>query len=361
MLLRDSTAEMKKLAIVVGARPQFIKLAPLVDILSPRTELVIIHTGQHYDFEMSDIFFRQLELPEVDFHLGIGSAGQASQVGKMMIKLEEVFLSQKPDAVIVIGDTNSTLAGALAAAKNYIPLVHVEAGLRSKNGNLPEQINRLVTDRLSDILCCPDKSSIENVKAEGISKNVFLTGDILYDLIADIKPSDSQVAAVLENLGLKRDEFILMTMHRAENVDRPEFLEHLNRQIGEIHRTIFLPLHPRTEKNLRKFGLFDKFISNPNLKLSKPIGIIESLALTNSCLGVITDSGGLQREAAYFGKKSYILRDETEWLELETHGIVQCLGSKPVFDSLSWDKPEVPPAYFDKAAPRIAEYLFNVL
>jgi UDP-GlcNAc3NAcA epimerase len=352
---------MKKLAIVVGARPQFIKLAPLVDILSPRTELVIIHTGQHYDFEMSDIFFKQLKLPKVDFHLGIGSAGQASQVGKMMIKLEEVFLSQKPEAVIVIGDTNSTLAGALAAAKNYIPLVHIEAGLRSKNGNLPEQINRLVTDRLSDILCCPDKNSIENVNAEGISNNVFLTGDILYDLIANIKPSNSQVDAVLKDFGLKRNEFILMTMHRAENVDRPDFLKHLIEQMGKIHKTIFLPLHPRTEKNLQQFGLYDKFVSIPDLKLSKPIGIIESLALTNSCFGVITDSGGLQREAAYFGKKSYILRNETEWLELEAHGIVQCLGSKPVLDSLKWDKPEVPSAYFAKAAPRIAEYLFNNL
>ena len=352
---------MKKVAIVVGARPQFIKLAPLINILSPGTELTVIHTGQHYDFEMSDIFFQQLRLPAVDFHLGIGSTGQASQVGKMMIKLEEVFLGQKPDAVIVIGDTNSTLAGALAAAKNFIALIHIEAGLRSRNQKLPEQVNRLVTDRLSDILCCPDKSSVDNIKAEGISGNVMLTGDILYDLIAMIEPSDNQVDSVLKKFELKRNEFILMTLHRAENVDRPEFLEHISACLGGISKNVFLPLHPRTEKNLQQFGLYDKFTSNLNLKLSRPVGIIESLALSRSCLGVITDSGGLQREAAYFGKKSYILRDETEWLELETHGIIQCLGAKPAFDSLDWDTPGVPAAYFDKAAPRIAEHIFNNL
>lgn len=352
---------MKKVAVVVGARPQFIKLAPLVEALSSRTKLMTIHTGQHYDFEMSDIFFDQLNLPDVDYHLGIGSAGQATQVGRIMAGLEKVFLEQRPAMVVVIGDTNSTLAGALTASKNGIMLAHIEAGLRSKNKNLPEQINRVVTDRISDILCCPDHISILNLKAEGINKNIYLTGDILYDLISMIEPGDDYIDSLLANLGFKRDGFILMTMHRAENVDRPEFLDAIVTGLEILTKPVILPLHPRTEKNLRKFDLFEKLESNANLKISKPIGIRESLALSKSCLGVITDSGGLQREAAYFGKKSYILRDETEWLELEHHGIVQCLGSMPVFDDFNWQAPAIPGAYFARAASRIAEFLLDFL
>jgi len=351
---------MKKIAVVVGARPQFIKLAPFIEALSDKAKLIVIHTGQHYDFEMSEIFFRQLNLPEVDCHLGVGSDNQASQVGKIMIKLEKVLIENKPDLLAVIGDTNSTLAGALVAAKNAIPLAHIEAGLRSKNKWLPEQINRVVTDRLADVLCCPTRSSVENLKAESINKNVFLTGDILYDLIEKINPSEEFTTAYLNKNSLKPGKFILMTIHRAENVDNPDFLKSLVNELQEISFKIFMPLHPRTEKKLREFNLFDRLTANSKIRISKPVGIVESLALTKSSLGVITDSGGLQREAAYFGKKAYILRDETEWLELEQCGAVKCIGNNIKSVQFQHDTIIEPESdYFKLSANAISESIMN--
>jgi len=351
---------MKKVAVVIGARPQFIKLSPFIEALSGKADLVLIHTGQHYDFEMSEIFFRQLNLPEVDYHLGVGSDNQASQVGKIMIGLEKALLENSPDMVVVIGDTNSTLAGALTAAKNTIPLAHIEAGLRSKNKRLPEQINRVVTDRLADVLCCPTQSSIENLKAEGINKNVFLTGDILYDLIDKINPPEEFTENCLNRNGLKPDEFILMTVHRAENVDNFDFLQSLVNGLKEISPKIFLPLHPRTEKRLKEFDLFGKLMANSRVQISKPVGIVESLALTKSSLGVLTDSGGLQREAAYFGKKAYVLRDETEWLELEQCGAVECIKCNLHKVKFDWDSFVSPGAeYFQPAAQKIADCILK--
>ncbi len=346
---------MKKVAVVIGARPQFIKLSPFIEVLSGKADLVLIHTGQHYDFEMSEIFFRQLNLPKVDYHLGVGSDNQASQVGKIMIKLEKALLENNPDMVVVIGDTNSTLAGALTAAKNAIPLTHIEAGLRSKNKRLPEQINRVVTDRLADILCCPTQSSIENLTAEGINKNVLLTGDILYDLIDKINPPEEFTENCLNGNGLKPGEFILMTVHRAENVDNFDFLQSLVNGLKEISPKIFLPLHPRTEKRLKEFDLFGKLMANSRVQISKPVGIVESLALTKSSLGVLTDSGGLQREAAYFGKKAYVMRDETEWLELEQCGAVECIECNLNEVKFEWESFVSPGAeYFRPAARKIA-------
>jgi UDP-N-acetylglucosamine 2-epimerase len=350
---------MKKLAVVVGARPQFIKLAPLVEVLADKTDLIIIHTGQHYDFEMSDIFFSQLKLPEVAYHLGVGSAGHAEQTGNMMIGLEKVFTKEQLSMIIVIGDTNSTLAGAIAAAKNDIPIAHVEAGLRSKNNHLPEQINRIVADRLSSVLCCPDQSSVENLRGEGITGNVHLTGDILYDLIGRIDPDPGFVDSTLNHLGLAKDEFIFMTLHRAENVDRSEFLKSIIGGLESIGEKVFLPLHPRTEKNLEKYDLLDALRNVPNVIVSKPVGIIESLALTKSSLGIITDSGGIQREAAYFGKRAYILRDETEWLELEGHGAVICIRENLGNTDFDWRPPVVPAEYFKKASERIISSISN--
>jgi UDP-GlcNAc3NAcA epimerase len=352
---------MKKAAIIVGARPQFIKLSPLVEVLTDKVDLLLIHTGQHYDFEMSDIFFSQLNIPRVHYHLGVGSDSLSTQVGRMMISLEEVFLKESPDLVIVIGDTNSTLAGALAAAQNFIPLVHVEAGLRSKNGHLPEQVNRIVADRLSDVMCCPTESSVRHLKLEGKTGGIFLTGDILYDLITRIEPSEEFVDALLKRHNLTKGEYILMTAHRAENVDNPEFLKSLVTGLKKMTCNIFLPLHPRTEKQLRLFGLYGELASNKMVQLSKPVGIIESLALTKSSLGVITDSGGLQREAAYFGKRSYILRDETEWLELADYGAVECIGGNIDNRNLHWESVNVPRDYFKLASQNIADSIISSL
>jgi len=350
---------MKKAAIIVGARPQFIKLAPLVEALTGKVDLLLIHTGQHYDFEMSDIFFKQLNLPRVHYHLGVGSNSHTTQVGKMMISLDEVFIRESPDLVVVIGDTNSTLAGALAAAQNFIPLVHVEAGLRSKNGHLPEQINRIVADRLSDVMCCPTESSVRHLKSEGKTDGIFLTGDILYDLIVRIKPSEVFTDALLKKHNLIKGKYILMTTHRAENVDNPKFLKALVSGLKKITGNVFLPLHPRTEKQLRLAGLYDELSSNPMVQLSKPVGIIESLALTESSLGVITDSGGLQREAAYLGKRSYILRDETEWLELAEYGAVTCIGNGFDNHELNWEAVDVPRDYFKSASVNITNSIIG--
>ena len=350
---------MKKIVVVVGARPQFIKLSPLVEELSGKVKLIIIHTGQHYDFEMSDIFFRQLNLPQVDYHLGIGSDSQAAQVGRIMIKLEEALLKESPDMVVVIGDTNSTLAGAVTAAKNNIPLAHIEAGLRSKNNMLPEQINRIVTDRLSNILCCPTKSSVANLKAEGIENGVFQTGDILYDLLARINTTEEFTQKFLRQYDLEQNKFILFTAHRAENVDKPGFLQGLAAGLKKIPHKVFWPIHPRTEKNLRELDLYEELANYPKVHISRPVGIVESIALVKSSLGVITDSGGLQREAAYFGKKAYILRDETEWLELAEYGIVKCIDGDLVNAGMEWDSVFVPASCFQKAARNIAGLLQN--
>ncbi len=352
---------MKKLAIIVGARPQFIKLAPLIEILGTKAKLITIHTGQHYDFEMSDIFFKELNMPKVDCHLGIGSAGHATQVGKMMIEMEKVYLDQRPDMVVVIGDTNSTLAGAVSAAKDNIPVAHVEAGLRSKDSNLPEQINRIVADRLSVVLCCPDQPSIDNLADEGISDGVFLTGDILYDLVSKITPDDKFCDSLLKKYDLEKNQYILVTMHRAENADNPEFLAEVIKGLNSIPHSIILPLHPRTEKNLKKYNLLDKLSSNEKMKIIKPVGIIESLALTKSSLGVITDSGGIQREAAYFGKRAYILRDETEWLELEKYGAVTCIGRDIVNRDFDWSPVSIPMEYFRLASSSISECIIDKL
>jgi UDP-N-acetylglucosamine 2-epimerase len=351
---------MKKLAIVVGARPQFIKLGPLVEALADKMKLVVIHTGQHYDFEMSDIFFSQLALRKPDYHLGVGSASSAGQTGAMMIALDEVFRKESPNMVIVTGDTNSTLAGALAAAQNRLPLIHIEAGLRSKDKWLPEQINRVVTDKLADILCCPTKTSVDNLCQEGIVNGVALTGDVLYDAIGKIIPEDERCRKIVGDLGLEYGEFIYLTTHRAENVDSPEFLTSLTTNLEKINHQIFFPIHPRTLKNLRQYSLYEKLSKLRNVIISKPIGIIESLAITRSAIGVVTDSGGLQREAAYFGKRTYLLRDETEWNELARSGIVVCLGRNSEISNLNWQcQYSLPQDYFQKASTHIADLILN--
>ncbi len=351
-----------KLAVVVGARPQFIKLSPLLEILRGKIDLIIIHTGQHYDFEMSELFFDQLRLPSPHYNLGIGSANNTIQTGRMLIELDGVFAKENPAAVVVIGDTNSTLAGALAAAQRNLPLVHVEAGLRSKDKRLPEQINRVVTDRLSDLLCCPTQSSVRNLEIEGIVEGTYLTGDILYDLVEKIKPAPETAAAIVRKYGLQPERYFYLTTHRAGNVDNVEFLTMLVSGLHRLPADIVFPVHPRTLKNLVESGLYEKLKAIPNVKISQPIGIVESLGLTQLALGVITDSGGLQREAAYFGKITWLLRDETEWIELADCGAVICGGTKLPPEDFDWRRRFSPGAdYFRCAAPSIAALILQKL
>lgn len=352
----------KKLIIVVGARPQFIKLSPLFEILRDKLDLVVVHTGQHYDFEMSDLFFGQLRLPEPDFFLGIGSAENTVQTGRMLIALDDVLKKEKPASVAVIGDTNSTLAGALAAAQRNLQLIHIEAGLRSLDKHLPEQINRVVTDRLADLLCCPTPAAKRNLELEGIIEGVRLTGDILYDLVNKFKPSPQDAETIALKYGLNPGGYFYLTTHRAENVDNIEFLRMLIDELCLMEEKVFFPIHPRTSKNLQKYDLYEKLRSATNIVISKPVGIIESLALTRTAKGVITDSGGLQREAAYFGKRTWLLRQETEWVELVDCGSVVCGGACLPPPNFAWDEPHSPgDEYFKNAAPSIAEAILESL
>lgn len=351
---------MKKLAIVVGARPQFIKLSPVLEAFSGQADLILIHTGQHYDFEMSDIFFNQLGLKLPDYHLGIGALTNAGQTGAMLTALDGVFRKERPEMVIVTGDTNSTLAGALASAQNRIPLAHIEAGLRAKDKFLPEQINRVLTDRLADILCCPTQVAVDNLNNEGIREGITLTGDVLYDIIRKFMPDEDKSQEILDLFGLKRGHYIYLTTHRAENVDDPRFLGRLLDMLKGLDIPIFFPVHPRTMKNLSTNKLDDKISSLRNVMVSKPIGIIESLAITQSAVGIITDSGGLQREAAYFGKKTYVLRDETEWIELERGGVVECIGKNIRQIRFDWaGRFTLPIDYFKSASDEIARLILE--
>ena len=238
-----------KILTVVGARPQFIKLAPLSKILRGNgVDEIIIHTGQHYDENMNNLFFKELEIPEPDYNLGIGSGNHGEQTGKMLIEIEKIMLKENPDLVIVYGDTNSTLAGALAASKLHIKLAHVEAGLRSFNKRMPEEINRVLTDHVSDILFCPTQTAVENLKNEGITKGVYLVGDVMFDALVHFSKISDMKSNILERLNIKPKEYYLATIHRAENTDNYERLKNILTAFSKMNETVVFPIHPRTRK-----------------------------------------------------------------------------------------------------------------
>ncbi len=309
-----------KVICVVGARPQFIKLAPLFPLLEQRFESMIIHTGQHYDDPMSAVFFRDLSIPEPDYNLGIGSGKHGAQTGAMMKGLEEVFEYECPDIVIVFGDTNTTLAGALAAAKMKIKLAHVEAGLRSFVNTMPEEINRVVADRLSDILFCPTETAVKNLKNEGIADGVHLVGDLMYEALELYNETIENKSRILEELSLKDKEYILLTIHRAENTDDHQRLTDLIAEVISLSRKIVFPVHPRTRKELKAAGLWEKLSRNDNIILSEPLSYIDNIKLIKNAHRVLTDSGGIQKEAYYFGIPTVTLRNETEWPETVESG-----------------------------------------
>lgn len=305
-----------KIISVVGARPQFIKAAIVSRKLREKgLQEILVHTGQHYDFNMSDVFFKELNLPEPDYYLGIGSGLHGEQTGKMLIELEKVYIKEKPDLVIVYGDTNSTLAGALAASKLHIPVAHVEAGLRSFNKRMPEEINRVLTDHISDILFTPTKAAVENLHREGITRNIYNVGDVMFDVaLESIKKVNEN--EVLDKYNLQRKNFILTTIHRAENTDNYENLkniwEALNTLAEKGYKIIF-PIHPRTRKALERYCLK---LKSENLLIIPPISYFEMLALEKNAKVIITDSGGVQKEGYFLGTRCVIPRNETEWTEL---------------------------------------------
>lgn len=298
-----------KVVSIIGARPQFIKAAVVSKelIKKPEIEDVLVHTGQHYDENMSKVFFDELEIPKPIYNLEVGSGTHAKQTGEMLIKIEEVLLSEKPDWVLVYGDTNSTIAGALAATKLHIKIAHVEAGLRSFNRFMPEEINRITTDRISDLLLVPSQNAMQLLKNEGLSDSSKFVGDVMFDSILFYQNMAEEKYSLSELVAVK--EFHLATVHRAENTDDKERLQNIFSAFSELNFPVILPLHPRTKTKLKEIKY-----SN-NVKIIDPVSYLEIILLLKNSKKVFTDSGGLQKEAYFLNKPCITLRDETEWIE----------------------------------------------
>lgn len=319
---------MKKILSVIGARPQFIKAAPVSRALSETgVKEVIVHTGQHYDKNMSQLFFDELGIKKEDYNLQIGSGTHGEQTGKMLIALEKVVLKEKPSVMLIYGDTNSTLSGALVAAKLHIPIAHVEAGLRSFNMKMPEEVNRIVADRLSNLLFCPTNNAVRNLKEEAITDGVYNTGDVMYDATLNNVRIAERKSTILDKLGLRSQGYILATIHRAENTDIKKRLTTIFEALLESNKNIILPLHPRTNKFLEKYDLL-KNIEKSNIKIIQPVGYLDMLKLEKSAKKIITDSGGVQKEAYFMEVPCITLREETEWIETIDNGNNVIAGAK---------------------------------
>ncbi len=305
-----------KVLTVVGARPQFIKAAPVSQELRKVATEVLVHTGQHFDANMSDVFFEELRIPKPDYHLGIGGGSHGAMTGAMLAKLEEVIQREKPDWVLVYGDTNSTMAGGLAAAKLHVPVAHVEAGLRSFNRQMPEEINRVLTDHLSTLLFAPTDTAVRHLSNEGITEGVHQVGDVMYDATLMFKPRAEERLDRLDALGLMPGGFALATVHRAENTDDPQRLGAILSALGELSLPVVWPMHPRTRKQLHAFGL----TLPEHIRMVEPVGYLDMLLLESRARVILTDSGGVQKEACFLRVPCLTLRDETEWTETVSAG-----------------------------------------
>lgn len=345
---------MTKVLTVVGARPQFIKAAVVSRALKRHPDApteVLVHTGQHFDAAMSNVFFEELELPTPAFSLGVGGGTNTENTARMMLALEPIMLSEQPDWVLVYGDTDSTLAGALVAAKLHIPIAHVEAGLRSFNRRMPEEINRIATDHLSTLLFAPTSSALLQLRSEGVPEDrVRLSGDVMLDATLYHRGLASERSRILEQLGLERQQYLIATIHRAENVDDEQRLREILLGMAGSPIPIVLPMHPRTLRRLAEFNL----TLPPSVRASDPLGYIDMTHLTANARAVLTDSGGLQKEAFFHGVPCLTVRDETEWTELVDCGantlvganamrIVEALRAGPSF-------PDGVPAYYGRGS-----------
>lgn len=327
-----------KIVTVLGARPQFIKAAAVSIKLRKKHDEIIVHTGQHYDDNMSKVFFDELEIPYPGYNLNIGSGGHGFQTGNMLVKIEEILEHEKADCVLVYGDTNSTLAGALAASKMLIPVAHVEAGLRSFNMAMPEEQNRILTDHISKYLFTPTETAVKNLCNEGIKDRVYNVGDVMYDAVLHFGNVAQKKSRVLEQYGLMPDEYILATIHRAENTNDIQRLRNIIKAFNDSGELIVLPLHPRTKKYIESYDLG----LNENIKVIEPVGYLDMVMLEKNSKKILTDSGGVQKEAFFCNKPCITLRDETEWVETVDNGWNTLCGADydKILNAINNFKPE---------------------
>jgi len=351
---------------VVGARPNFIKLAALHKPLARSFKHVIVHTGQHYDFEMSKIFFEHLKIPKPNCNLEVGSGPQGYQLGEMIKRVEGFLIRETPDLVIVYGDTNSTLAGALASVKLHIPVAHIEAGLRSYDMKMPEEVNRVLTDRVSQYLFSPTKTAVKNLNKEHVQGKINLSGDVMVDILKVSLKMAQERSKALDKLELERKKYILATVHRAENTDTKQRLQSVVQALIGIKETVVFPAHPRTLKALQKFNLYNRIRASRNMKLTEPLGYLDFINLERNANKIITDSGGVQKEAYLLGIPCITLRDRTEWIETVREGwnILVDVNRDAIVGSVRKFNPEKPRQRIfgkGKASERIVEILHENL
>jgi UDP-N-acetylglucosamine 2-epimerase (non-hydrolysing)/UDP-GlcNAc3NAcA epimerase len=349
-----------KVATVVGARPQFIKAAPVSRALRRNHTEILIHTGQHYDENMSDVFFDELEIPAPEYHLGIGSGDHGSQTGAMLAAIEKVLQEEQPDWTLVYGDTNSTLAGALASAKLHIPVAHVEAGLRSFNRRMPEEINRVLADHISDLLLCPSETARDHLAAEGIRQGVHVVGDVMADALMFAAQAARHKSSILERLELVPKKYLLATVHRAENTDDPTRLRNILTAFGDMDEPVVFPIHPRTRRVLEQQNYTQ--YAYANICIIDPVGYLDMVRLELSARMILTDSGGIQKEAYWLSVPCVTLREETEWVETISVGWNQLVGADTrsiITAARNFKPPEYhPPLYGDgKTSERVVELL----
>ncbi|WP_396613395.1 non-hydrolyzing UDP-N-acetylglucosamine 2-epimerase (plasmid) [Haloferax sp. S1W] len=349
---------------VVGARPQFIKAFPVSRLLRERCSEVLVHTGQHYDFGMSDVFFDELDIPTPEYNLGVGSASHAEQTAEMMRKLDEVVVAENPDLVLVYGDTNSTLAATLVAVKRTIPIAHVEAGLRSGDWSMPEEVNRVLTDHCSSLLFVPSDLAVKTLANEGITAGVVVTGDVMYDAITLVRDRARDESTILDEAGVEPGEYILATVHRQANTDDPARLERIVRGFVDAPLPVVFTVHPRTEAALKRNGLWE--LTTRELIVLEPLGYLDFVRLVDDADRVATDSGGVQKEAFYLDTRCVTLREETEWVETIESGWNELVGTDT--DAIRTalrrtdELPPKPSLYGDgDAARRIVDAVVNAL
>ncbi len=360
---------MKKIINVAGARPNFMKIAPLMAAMHRRDDVqpLLVHTGQHYDERMSDLFFRQLEIPQPDMNLGVGSGSHAVQTAEVMKAFEQVVLDEKPDVVLVVGDVNSTIACGLVAVKLGVTLVHVEAGLRSFDRGMPEEINRVLTDSISDMLFCTEQSGVDNLLREGVDKGkIFFVGNVMIDTLLKNRQKAEQ-STILDDLGLQAGTYAALTLHRPSNVDNAETFSRLLDALDVVQRDmpIVFPVHPRTRNNIPRLGLQDRVDAMGNLRLIDPAGYLDFLKLTSSAKLVLTDSGGIQEETTILRVPCLTLRESTERPVTAEIGSNQIVGTDPEKIVAAYraviagqaGQGDIPPLWDGKAAERITDIL----